>query len=118
MTDNREIERKVGTFIRESFLTEADALSFRDDSDLLRRLDSLQILRMLMVFEAEFGIKIEDADLVPENLGTVRRVAALIARKRGSAATDGNCVPGERGASAPCSPAAGSLPTGSLPTGG
>jgi acyl carrier protein len=102
MTDNQEIESKVGTFIRDSFLTEADAASFRDDSDLLRRLDSLQVLRMLMVFEAEFGIKIEDADLVPENLGSIRRLAALIARKRASPGAGGNCVPGERGASAPC----------------
>ena len=84
MTDTHAIESKVRAFILDSFLAEADAGSFRDDSDLLTLLDSLQILRMLMAFEAEFGIKIEDADLTPENLGSVRRLAALIARKRGA----------------------------------
>ena len=83
--DIREIEDKVRIFIIDSFLTEADVEKFRDDSDLLKILDSLQILRMLIAFEGEFGIKIEDNDLTPENLGSVQKVAGLVARKRSGA---------------------------------
>ena len=49
--------------------------------DLLKVLDSLQILRMVIAFEGVFGIKVEDGDMTVENLGSVRKVAALIARK-------------------------------------
>jgi acyl carrier protein len=82
MTDDiREIEGKVRSFILDSFLTEADAETLGDDDDLLKVLDSLQILRMVIAFEGEFGIKVEDGDMTVENLGSVRKVAALIARK-------------------------------------
>ena len=78
----REIENTVRTFIIDSFLTETDVARFRDDSDLLKVLDSLQILRMVIALEGVFAIKIEDGDLTPENLGSVQKVAALVARKR------------------------------------
>jgi acyl carrier protein len=82
MTDDiREIEGKVRSFILDSFLTEAGAETLRDDDDLLKVLDSLQILRMVIAFEGAFGIKVEDGDMTVENLGSVRKVAALIARK-------------------------------------
>jgi acyl carrier protein len=77
-----QIEDKVRTFIIDSFLSEADVEKFRDDSDLLKVLDSLQILRMVIVFEGVFAIKIADSDLTPENLGSVKKVACLVARKR------------------------------------
>ena len=80
--DISEIEGKVRTFILESYLTEADTQTFRNDEDLLLRLDSLQILRMVIAFEGTFGIKVADGDLTPENLGSVQRLAALIARKQ------------------------------------
>jgi acyl carrier protein len=83
MTDIREIQDQIRTFLLESFLTEAGAETLRDDDDLLQLLDSLQVLRMVIAFEGAFGIKVEDGDLTPENLGSVRKVAALIARKRG-----------------------------------
>src|SRR5262245_22546683 len=82
MTDDiHAIEGKVRGVILDSFLTEPDAETFRDDDDLLKVLDSLQILRMVIAFEGVFGIKVEDGDMTVENLGSVQKVAALIARK-------------------------------------
>jgi acyl carrier protein len=81
MTDFQEIEDQVRTFILDSFLTETAAEKFENDDDLLRMLDSLQVLRMVIAFEGLFGIKIEDSDLTVENLGSVRNVAALVVRK-------------------------------------
>ena len=80
--DISEIEGKVRTFILESYLTEGDTQTFRNDEDLLLRLDSLQILRMVIAFEGTFRIKVADGDLTPENLGSVQRLAALIVRKQ------------------------------------
>src|SRR5262245_25372501 len=85
MTDDiRAIEGKVRHFILASFLTEADDETLGDDDDLLKVLDSLQILRMVIAFEGVFGIKVEDGDMTVENLGSVKKVAALIARKFGA----------------------------------
>jgi acyl carrier protein len=53
-----------------------------DDDDLLTILDSLQVLRMLLDLEGEYGIKVENSELTPENLGTIRRLAVFIAKKR------------------------------------
>jgi acyl carrier protein len=85
MTDNNEIQRAVREYILESFLTAADAQRFRDDDDLLLLLDSLQILRLLISLEGKFGVKIEDGDLTPENIGSVKKLTATIERKRGVA---------------------------------
>src|SRR5262245_9344219 len=82
MIDISDIEGKVRIFILESYLTEGDAETFRNDEDLLLRLDSLQILRMVIAFEGMFGIKVADGDLTPENLGSVQKLAALIAHKQ------------------------------------
>jgi acyl carrier protein len=80
--DMHDIESKVRSFIVESYLTEAEADTFANDDDLLKIIDSLQILRMVIAFEGTFGINIEDGDMTLENLASVRKVAALIARKR------------------------------------
>ena len=82
MTDIPEVERTVRAYIIDSFLGEEDAATFRDDDDLLTVLDSLQVLRMVVALEGLFGIKVQDGDLSPDNLGSVRRVAAFVARKR------------------------------------
>jgi acyl carrier protein len=79
--DLEEIETRIRSYIVESFLTETQAQSFRNDEDLLKVLDSLQILRMVVQLESSFGIKIADGELTAENLGSVRNLAAFIARK-------------------------------------
>jgi acyl carrier protein len=55
--------------------------TFGDEDDLLNALDSLHILRMVMSLEGEFGVKVEHADMTAENLGSIQRLAALMAEK-------------------------------------
>jgi acyl carrier protein len=54
----------------------------RDDDDLLRVLDSLQILRMMLELEKEFSIGVDNADFSPENIGSIERLEAYVARKQ------------------------------------
>ena len=79
--DLQEIETRIRGYIVESFLTKTQAQSFRNDEDLLKVLDSLQILRMVVHLESSFGIKIADGELTAENLGSVQNLAAFVARK-------------------------------------
>lgn len=81
MPDAGEIEAQVRTYIVESFLTSADAAEFSNDDDLLTLLDSLEILRTIVALEAKFSIKVLDSELSVENLGSVAKIAAFLARK-------------------------------------
>ena len=58
-----------------------EAESLGDDDDLLKMLDSLQILRMLIDMERQFSIHIPNSELMPENLGSVTKLANFIGRK-------------------------------------
>ena len=75
------IKESIRSYVS-SLLPEERARALRDDDDLLAVLDSLQVLRTVIHLEGLFGIKVEDGDLTPENLGSVEKLAALVARKR------------------------------------
>lgn len=78
-----EVEAWVRNFVVESFLSAAEAETFRNDDDLLTTLDSLQVLRIVVALEPAFGLKVGNDDLTADNLGSVERIAAFIARKEG-----------------------------------
>ena len=73
-------------FIVENFLfgDTSDSFSFSDDDSLIERaiIDSTGILELVAFVEETYDIRIEDEELVPENLDSVRQLAAFINRKR------------------------------------
>jgi acyl carrier protein len=77
-----EIKTRVRSFIAESILMTGN-VSFGDDDSLLERnvLDSLAVLDLTEFLQAEYGIKIENDELLPENLDTLNRIAAFVERK-------------------------------------
>lgn len=78
----------VGARIRE-FVGEAFfAADFSDDESLIQTgiVDSTGMLELVSFLEAEFGITVEEDELVPENLDSVARAAAFVARKLGRTA--------------------------------
>jgi acyl carrier protein len=78
------IENQLREFVLASFLAETPAEEFRNTDDLFQLLDSLQLLRLVMQLEALFGIKVADHELAAENLGSIAKVAAFVARKGSS----------------------------------
>lgn len=78
-----EIEDRVGRFVAGSFLADGAGVPGRDE-DLFSLLDSLQVLRLVVWIEEQFGVKVGDGDLTAENLGTVGRVSAFIASRLGA----------------------------------
>jgi acyl carrier protein len=77
-----DLQQEIRRLIVDSYLSNGQADTLRDDADLLTVLDSLQVLRMIMHLESAYGIKVENRELSPENLGTIERLAAFIERKR------------------------------------
>jgi acyl carrier protein len=44
-------------------------------------LDSTGAMELVLFLETEFNIRVADAELVPENLDSIDRIAAYVARK-------------------------------------
>ncbi len=78
------VEARLMTYIQESALGESRQ-TVTEDSPLLDSgiVDSTGILELVSFIEKEFGVRIQDEEIVPEHFDTVRSIAAFIATKRG-----------------------------------
>lgn len=79
----QEIEGKVRKFIEDNFLFRADRAHLSAEESLLAAglIDSTGILELVAFLEAGFGIAIEDAEMVPGNLDSIRAIACYVQRK-------------------------------------
>ena len=73
----------IRSFIEKNYLLGA-ANSFADDASLLEHqvLDSTGVLELVAFLEQHFGVKVEDDELVPENLDSLDALHAFLMRKR------------------------------------
>jgi acyl carrier protein len=78
------VESKIRGYIAENFLFgNADQLSV-DDSFLDKGIiDSTGILEIIMFLEEEFGVKVADNEMLPENLDSIGNLVRFIAKKSG-----------------------------------
>lgn len=81
----RDVAGEVRAFIVDRFLFgQNDGQLSNGDSFLERNLiDSTGILEVVMFLEEQYGIKVADDELVPENLDSIERIARFVARKQG-----------------------------------
>jgi acyl carrier protein len=79
-----EILEKVRQFIVKNFYV-ADPAALADDTSLLDQaiIDSTGVLEVIGYIENEFGITVDDAEMLPENLDSIGRIAAFVQRKKG-----------------------------------
>jgi len=78
------MQQQIRQFILTNFLFSNDESQLSDDESLLDRgiMDSTGVLELVAFIEQQFGIKIADDELVPENLDSVRNVVAFVAGKQ------------------------------------
>lgn len=78
-----DIRARVRAFVLENFYV-ADAAALSDEGSLLEAgiVDSTGVLELIAFVEAEFGVRVADTEMVPDNLDSIARVAAFVARKR------------------------------------
>jgi acyl carrier protein len=76
-------EDLVRKFILEQFYV-ANPAELTPDASLIDTgiVDSMGMLDVILFLETSMGISISDADTTPENLETIRRIAAFVERKR------------------------------------
>ena len=80
------MQQTIRQFILSSFLFSNDESQLTNDASLLEQgiMDSTGVLELVAFLEAEFGIKVTDEELVPENLDSVTKIAAFVTRKQPS----------------------------------
>jgi acyl carrier protein len=77
-----EMKEKIRMFIVENFLF-GKANGLGDDSSFLDEgiIDSTGILELVSFLEEQYGIRVEDEELVPENLDCINNVVAYLESK-------------------------------------
>jgi hypothetical protein len=75
------VAAKVHSYVVDRFLFGKDG--HREQS----LIDSTGVLELVAFLEEQYGFKIEDDELVPENLDSVNRIAQFVERKQLSAKT-------------------------------
>ena len=77
----KDIEHDIRSFIIDKFLF-GRAEELQDDQSLLGTvIDSTGSLELVSFLQDRFGIIVEDEEVVPENLDSVKSVVAYVAKK-------------------------------------
>jgi len=79
-----EIKEQVRSFVTSNFYV-ADPASLEDNASLLDRgiIDSTGVLEVIFFIEETFGLKVEDNEMLPENLDSIERIAKFVSSKKG-----------------------------------
>ena len=78
----KELAPKIEQFIEENFIFDPDTDLDRDESLLENGIiDSTGILELVSFLEKDIGIKVNDEDLIPDNLDSINKIAGF-ARSR------------------------------------
>lgn len=77
------VENRIREYILENYLFTNDPSMLDSGDSFLQKniLDSTGMLEVIYFLEDEFGIKVQDEEMVPENLDSVNRIVAFLGRK-------------------------------------
>jgi len=78
------IEEKLRTFIQNNFLLGDKNRAIKKDESFLQSgiIDSTGVLELVNFIEETYKIKVEDEELVPENLDSIQNLIAYIQKKQ------------------------------------
>ncbi len=79
------IKQDIKTYILENYLFTDDDSQLSDSDSFLEKgiLDSTGILEVIYFIEDEYGIKVEDEEMIPENLDSVESLVVFVQHKQG-----------------------------------
>lgn len=76
------VENRLREYIGENFLFgDASQLGLNDSFLDKGIIDSTGILEIIMFLEEEFGVKVEDKEMLPENLDSIANIVRFVDRK-------------------------------------
>ena len=76
-------EAQIRNYILENYLFTDDQSALNSADSFLDKgiLDSTGILEVIYFLEDEFNIKVEDTEMIPENLDSVNNIVSFIEKK-------------------------------------
>jgi acyl carrier protein len=85
-----DTRRDIRAFIVQNFFV-ADEGALGDDDLLLEAgvVDSTGVLEIIRFLEEQYAITLNDEEILPENLGSISRIADFVARRTGAARGSG-----------------------------
>ena len=78
-----DIENVIIQFIRDNFIAGRSDVVIEHDLSLIEKgiMDSTGVLELVEFLESTYSIKVEDEELVPENLETVTNIVKFLKTK-------------------------------------
>ncbi len=78
------IEEKIKSFIQDNFLLGDKNRVIKEDESFLQGgiIDSTGVLELVNFIEETYKIKVEDEELIPENLDSIKNLVVYIQRKQ------------------------------------
>ena len=79
-----ELKTQIRQYIIENFLFGDESPLTGDNISLLDEgiIDSVGVMELVSFLEQDFGLTVEDEELIPENLDSVDNLAGYISRKQ------------------------------------
>ena len=73
----------IKSFILNNYLFTDDMTQLKDDQSFLETgiIDSIGVMEIVLFLEEEFGIKIEDQEIAPENLDSIQGIMTFLNNK-------------------------------------
>jgi len=80
---SQEIEKPIKDFIASRLLYSKDGFNYPDDTSLLKEgiIDSLGVVELVEFLQGQFGLKVEQQEVRPDNFDSVANMAAYVRRK-------------------------------------
>lgn len=78
------IEQQVRDYIHENLLFASNNATLANDDSLLEKgiIDSTGVLELIFFLEQQFGIKVHDAELIPENFDSLNNIVRFVQQKQ------------------------------------
>lgn len=80
---NETVESQVRAYVVDHFLFGQGGDKLTSEDSFLEKglIDSTGVLEVVMFLEERFGIKVQDEELIPDNLDSLARIAGFVERK-------------------------------------
>lgn len=81
-----DVSARVNCYIRDRFMIGRPSYSLGISDSLLEKgiLDSTGVLELVGFLEEQYAIKVEDEELIPDNLESIRKITDYVLRKIGT----------------------------------
>jgi acyl carrier protein len=75
--------QKIRRYIADNILFTGNGYPYSDDASFLNEgvVDSMNVLELVMFVEQNFGIKVDDQEIIPDNFDSITKLATYVQNK-------------------------------------